>query len=352
VVVGVACPDASRRGYTLGADGVLHQMDLTRGAVTASWSVSSSPPSGFCLNHEETIACFGVQNDVVVWDLAGARRLAVLEGHRQPVESVAIDADGTRCATAAKDGTIRWWDLTRMALIHTLDGHANSVGLSRDGRVLAFASPGGTLRLLATEGGVNMGTLRGHDKALADPMFDALAERLVTCSQDKTVRVWSTGGQTLQVLRGHKGGIHAVACTPDGRTAVSAGRDQTLMVWDVEQGTCLTTLSGHQAPVTAVACAPDGRLCLSGAADGTVRLWYLDFELVAWDPAVRRFRLYDWLQAFRRRRCPWSPYDPSLRLPEPAWGPDHVQRLLRDLAAVGLGGHGADGVDEALRAIK
>ena len=32
---------------------------------------------------------------------------------------------------------------------------------------------------------------------------------------------------------------------PDGRRVVSASRDKTLKVWDVETGECVATLEGH-----------------------------------------------------------------------------------------------------------
>ncbi len=46
-----------------------------------------------------------------------------------------------------------------------------------------------------------------------------------------------------------KNGSNAVsACVfaPHGKTIVSASRDETLKIWDVESGKCLTTLKGHR----------------------------------------------------------------------------------------------------------
>jgi WD40 repeat protein len=46
-----------------------------------------------------------------------------------------------------------------------------------------------------------------------------------------------------------KNGSHWVlACdfAPDGKTIVSASRDTTVKIWDVESGTCKTTLEGNR----------------------------------------------------------------------------------------------------------
>ena len=58
--------------------------------------------------------------------------------------------------------------------------------------------------------------------------------RLVTASNDSTVRVWdlkNPGAEPL-VLRGHEDVIHALGFAPDGRL-VTAGYDKTARVWEL-----------------------------------------------------------------------------------------------------------------------
>jgi WD40 repeat protein len=40
---------------------------------------------------------------------------------------------------------------------------------------------------------------------------------------------------------------------PDGRRVVSASRDRTLKVWDIETGECVATLEGHSLGVRCAA---------------------------------------------------------------------------------------------------
>ncbi len=41
-------------------------------------------------------------------------------------------------------------------------------------------------------------------------------------------------------MKGHRGAVKALSITPDGRIAVSGSEDNTLRVWDIETGVCLS----------------------------------------------------------------------------------------------------------------
>jgi WD40 repeat protein len=69
--------------------------------------------------------------------------------------------------------------------------------------------------------------------------------------------------------------VDAVAFSPDGRRAVSAGADHDVRLWDVATGRQLRTFAGHTGTVWGIAYSPDGRRAFSGSDDGSARLWVL-----------------------------------------------------------------------------
>ncbi len=81
-----------------------------------------------------------------------------------------------------------------------------------------------------------------------------------------TQNVWTT-------LDGHQDVIYCAAFSPDGAILATAGRDQTIVLWDVARRQKLRTLQGFGDDVNFLAFSPDGTLLASAGDDSTVRVW-------------------------------------------------------------------------------
>ncbi|MFN5464320.1 MAG: AAA-like domain-containing protein, partial [Cyanobacteriota bacterium] len=118
--------------------------------------------------------------------------------------------------------------------------------------------------------------LLGHYDWVNSVAFSPDGQRIVSGSDDKTLRLWeaATGEPIGFPLLGHKGGIRTVAFSPDGRHIVSGSDDKTLRIWDAISGKPLKPpIIGHDERVNAVTYSPDGRLIASGSWVNTIRLW-------------------------------------------------------------------------------
>jgi len=69
-------------------------------------------------------------------------------------------------------------------------------------------------------------TLTGHDDEVYSAIYSPDGRTLLTCSKDKTARVWDAAtGKPLAVLAGHKHSVVASCYTPDGRRIVTLELD-------------------------------------------------------------------------------------------------------------------------------
>ena len=110
-----------------------------------------------------------------------------------------------------------------------------------------------------------------HTTLIRRVLPDLPRNRLITCSDDKTVRVWQMPEMRLvSVLRvpidaGHEGQLYAVAVSPDGRTVATGGwtgwdwdRKASIYFFDVASGEMIRRLGGFDNVVNALAWLPDG----------------------------------------------------------------------------------------------
>jgi len=64
-----------------------------------------------------------------------------------------------------------------------------------------------------------------------------------------------------------------VSWSPDGKRLVSAGDDETVRIWNANNGHLLLTYKGHTGAVWSVDWSPDGKRLASGGTDNTVQVW-------------------------------------------------------------------------------
>jgi len=71
----------------------------------------------------------------------------------------------------------------------------------------------------------------------------------------------------------HRGGVHWVAISPNGKYAVTSSEDETALLWDLKSGKTLRVFSDQTSSLSEVVFSPDGKQILTASFDGTAILY-------------------------------------------------------------------------------
>jgi WD40 repeat protein len=175
-----------------------------------------------------------------VWDVRSGRQLASLTGQRGTVNTVAFSPDGSRIVTASADGTARIWDRA---------GH--QLRVLRVGRQVWSAA------------------------------FDGAGRRIITATDRGAAEVWdlNRSDPALRLPGAGQDRLVFSRFSPDGRHALTPGRDGSVRVWTIspraELATTLRADVGPNSLLTVAAFSPNGHRVLAGYGSGAVCLWSL-----------------------------------------------------------------------------
>lgn len=209
--------------------------------------------------------------------LAASHLRTRLDGHTDTVRHVAWSPDGSRLATASRDGTARVFDARsgRSVLVLSSDGSmVESVAWSPDSSRVATAGRERVIRIWDASSGDPVRLLTGMTDVGRQVAWSPDGEHIAATSKDGVVRVWEVDADTpVRELRGHRDDVWGVGWSPDSTRLASASHDQTVIIWNLATGTEVTRLTGHSDFVEGVAWSPDGRSVATGSGDHTARIW-------------------------------------------------------------------------------
>ncbi|KAL7271590.1 Transcription initiation factor TFIID subunit 5 [Rhizina undulata] len=160
-----------------------------------------------------------------------------------------------------------------------LIGHSGPVfgiSFSPDNRYLLSCSEDRTVRLWSMETYTALVPYKGHDGPVWDVQFGPFGHYFATVGHDHTARLWSCDHiYPLRIFAGHVNDVDCVTFHPNSAYVFTGSSDKTVRMWDVQSGNSVRLFTGHTAAINTLAVSPDGKLLASAGEDSMINLWDL-----------------------------------------------------------------------------
>ncbi|KAF7997339.1 hypothetical protein HCN44_005616 [Aphidius gifuensis] len=243
------------------------KMILAEGHTRTIREISWSP----CGN---LIASSSFDSTVAIWELkSGKYECTVsLEGHENEVKSVDWSNSGELIATCSRDKSVWIWERNddEYECAAVINAHVQDVKKVRwhpNEDTLASASYDDTVKIFKEDSSDSdwncVATLASHTSTVWSLSFDNTGSRIVTCSDDKNLKIWQE----------YKPGNDTMIPTPDN-----------ISVWK-----CVCTLSGyHTRTIYDVDWCKKSGLILTACGDNTIRIFREELDS---DPNQPTFNL-------------------------------------------------------------
>ena len=218
---------------------------------------------------------------VRVWQVDSGRQLAVLRGHLGNVAASALDHEPLQFYTAGQDLTLRRWDIghrmTRPSEKRMEVEGTYTVSFNPAGDRVYVACYDGQVRVLDSRDRNVVDQWTAHEGSTCNTLsMNREGSRVLTCSWDKTAKLWNVADKTLLVTLRPEAPIYDCALSPDGKVAaLTIGSD--IQIWSTESGTQLGVCTGSNSDgLQEVRFSSDGTHVAAAGGSGNATVWNVD----------------------------------------------------------------------------
>lgn len=263
-------------------------------ALSASSGKTTNQVTCLAWSNDGNSIVTGVENgELRLWNKAGALQ-NVLNFHRSPIVSIKWNKDGTHFISMdVENVTILWNILSGTVMQHfelkenrgssaTAESSNNSgedsLGVDVewvDDDKFVIPGPKGAIFVYQITEKAPIGKLIGHHGSISVLEFNNTNKLLLSASDDGTLRIWHGGnGNSQNCFYGHSQSIVSASWVGDDKV-ISCSMDGSVRLWSLEQNTLLALSIMDGIPIFVGKLSQDGEKYAVAFMDGQVNIYDL-----------------------------------------------------------------------------
>jgi WD40 repeat protein len=134
--------------------------------------------------------------------------------------------------TGGSDGAICFWDLSERDRIDTIPTGVTSLAFDASGKYLAGGSIQNEICVWDAETREEIAVLKGHHERIGAVLFDKSGSKLLSASDDGSIRVWNWADNQLLLARQFETPIHSLTLSQDGTKLFCGNSNNTCSQFD------------------------------------------------------------------------------------------------------------------------
>ncbi|XP_015776356.1 PREDICTED: apoptotic protease-activating factor 1-like [Acropora digitifera] len=210
---------------------------------------------------------------VKVWDSTSGKELFSLEGGTNSAVTFCCFKPTGSNIVGVSDTVVKIWDSTTGQEIKNLQMSSTTLSLaySSDDSILAVGMSDTTVQLWNSISEGSLGVYRGHSGWVHCVTFSKDASKLVSASDDETVKIWAVDTTTVESsvkLRM----VFDVIFSEDSLTIAITDTCNRLMIFEGETVAMLSQSDAQQSKITSIRFSCDGQKVAIGFKDGSVKI--------------------------------------------------------------------------------
>ncbi len=143
------------------------------------------------------------------------------------------------------------------------------------GRLLASGTMDGQILLIDSKTGKSKRGITGHRGTVAAVSFTSKSTSVISCSWDKTTRLWDTKTREKPIILKHATEVKALTISiPSGKGA-SGSRDGEVKIFSISSLKNTKNLQAHRSDISGIILNDEEKKMVTSSYDGECKLWDL-----------------------------------------------------------------------------